>query len=144
MVKLALVDPAGMVTLAGTEATAGSPLASVTTVPPAGAGRVIHTVPVAGVPPNVLASGNASSCARVVAGRLLTTSTVIVTLWVSDPLVAVSVSGKLPSGAGLSALSGRGGLGPKIVPPYPSGPRIVLSVMVVASADGTVPPGAAT
>src|SRR5260370_7408484 len=142
MGKVALVDPAGMVTVAETEATAGSLSASVTTVPPAGAGRVIHTVPDAGVPPNVLASGNASSCARVGAGRLLTTSTVIVTLWVSDPLVAVSVSGKLPSGAVLSALSGRGVLVPKIVPPYPSVPRIVLSVMVgEAGGCGVAPPG---
>src|SRR5260370_28095649 len=140
MGKVALVDPAGMVTLAGTEATAGLLPASVTTVPPAGAGRVIHTVPDAGVPPNVLASGNASSCAKVVAGRLLTTSTVIVTLWVSDPLVAVSVSGKLPSGAVLSALSWRVVLVPKIVPPYPSVPRMVLSVMVVEAGGCEVTP----
>src|SRR5713101_2825953 len=106
MVKLALVDPAGMVTLAGTDATGGSLLASATTVPEAGAGKVTCTVADEGVPPNVLAPppGFTSSWRSVVAGRLSTTSTVIVTLWLSDPLVAVTVSWKLPSGAVLSAL----------------------------------------
>src|SRR6516225_7499779 len=79
MVKLALVDPAGTVTLAGTEATGGSLLASVTTVPEAGAGMVTDTVSKAGVPPNVSAKLHAaqpvtSSRARVVAGKLSTTS----------------------------------------------------------------------
>jgi len=107
MVKVALVEPAGMVTLAGTEATAGLLLARVTTVPEAGAGMVTSTVSEEGVPPNVgfIWLGGAWSCASVVAGRLSTASTVIVTLWLSDPLVAVTVSGKLPSGAVLPALS---------------------------------------
>src|SRR5215470_2560963 len=82
--KVALVDPAGMVTVAGTEATAGSLLASVTTAPEAGAGMVTDTVPKAGVPPNVsaklhVAQPVTSSRARVAADRLFTTSTVMVT-----------------------------------------------------------------
>ncbi len=46
MVKLALVLPAGTVTLAGTDATPGMPLDRVTSVPPAGAGALRTTVPV--------------------------------------------------------------------------------------------------
>lgn len=107
MEKVALVAPAGTVTLAGAEATAGLPLARVTTVPEAGAGMVSVTVAEEGVPPEVLASPPGSTWIResVVAGRLVTTSTVMVTLWLIDPLVAVTVSGKLPSGAVLPAVS---------------------------------------
>src|SRR2546428_10447125 len=51
--KLALVPPAGTVTLAGTTA-AGSLLESVTCAPPAGAGAFSVTVPVEGLPPVTL------------------------------------------------------------------------------------------
>ena len=50
-VKLALVDPAGTVTEAGTVAAAVSLLVRLTGIPPAGAGPVSVTVPVELVPP---------------------------------------------------------------------------------------------
>jgi mycothiol-dependent nitroreductase-like protein len=50
-VKVALVWPAGMVTLAGTVATEGLSLSSDITAPPAGAGPAGATVPVEGAPP---------------------------------------------------------------------------------------------
>ena len=57
--KLALVPPAGTVTLEGTVA-AGSLLESVTCAPPAGAGPFSVTVPVEGLPPVTLAALRAS------------------------------------------------------------------------------------
>ena len=57
-VKVALVPPAAMVTLAGTEA-AALLSESWTTAPPAGAGPSIMTVPVTGVPPVTLALAQA-------------------------------------------------------------------------------------
>jgi hypothetical protein len=56
--KVALVAPAGTVTLAGTVATAVLLLASVTTAPPAGAGPVSVAVPVDGFPPWTLVGLN--------------------------------------------------------------------------------------
>src|SRR5438093_4139407 len=49
-VKVALVAPAGTVTLAGTVAVGVELLTSVTTMPPAGAGPLRVTVPVEGFP----------------------------------------------------------------------------------------------
>lgn len=52
--KVALVDPCGTVTFAGTEAIDGKLLDRAITAPPAGAAAVKVTVPVAGVlPPTV-------------------------------------------------------------------------------------------
>jgi hypothetical protein len=51
MVKVALVDPAGTVTLAGTVATAGLSLVRSITKPPEGAAALSLTVPVAELPP---------------------------------------------------------------------------------------------
>jgi len=58
-VKLALVAPAGTVTLAGTLA-AAPPLASVATAPPAGAAEVRVTVPVEKLPPTTVVGFKAS------------------------------------------------------------------------------------
>ena len=52
--KLALVDPAGTITVAGTVAAAVLPLESATTMPPVGAGPLRVTVPVEGAPPDTL------------------------------------------------------------------------------------------
>jgi len=54
MVKLALVDPAGTVTLAGTLAAPGWLLDKLTTAPPDGAALGSVTVPVDGLPPVTL------------------------------------------------------------------------------------------
>src|SRR5689334_12989661 len=51
MVKLAEVSPPGTETIPGTVATARLLVASVTEIPPAGAGALRKTVPVAFVPP---------------------------------------------------------------------------------------------
>ena len=53
-VKLALVAPAGTVTLAGTLAARGRLLPRLTATPPAGAAALKRTVPVEGVPPTTL------------------------------------------------------------------------------------------
>src|SRR4029078_5295387 len=54
-VKLAEVWPPGTLTMPGTVATARLLVASVTEIPPAGAGALKNTVPVALVPPRTLA-----------------------------------------------------------------------------------------
>ena len=53
-VKLAEVCPPGTLTMPGTVATAGLLVASVTEIPPAGAGELRNTLPVAFVPPLTL------------------------------------------------------------------------------------------
>lgn len=58
--KLALVAPAGTVTLEGAAAAAGLLLESATCAPPAGAGPFSVTVPVEGFPPVTLAGFTAS------------------------------------------------------------------------------------
>src|SRR4051812_44781620 len=59
-VNVALVFPAGMVTLPGTEAIAGASLESATTAPPLGAGPLNVNVPVEGIAPVTLAGSSAS------------------------------------------------------------------------------------
>jgi len=63
-VNAVLVDPAGMVTLAGTVATDVLLLDRVTRVPPLGAGALSATLPVEGDPPLTLVGFNRSD-ARV-------------------------------------------------------------------------------
>jgi hypothetical protein len=67
--KLALVAPAVTVTLDGTVARAGLLLDSVTTAPPAGAGPLKLTIPVAEVPPRTQLGETASE--ESVAGKVV-------------------------------------------------------------------------
>ena len=59
-VNVALVAPAGTVTLAGTVTRAGWMFDSVTTAPPAGAGVPRITLPVEGVPPTTELGSNST------------------------------------------------------------------------------------
>ena len=68
-VKLAVVLPAGIVTLAGTLPTDGFALAIVTDAPPAGAACVSVTVPVEVVPPKTVAG---LSARELIAGKGIT------------------------------------------------------------------------
>ena len=67
-VKVALVPPAGTVTLEGTLATAVLLLESVTWAPPAGAGPLRVTVPVEDCKPPITLVGFSASDERVGAG----------------------------------------------------------------------------
>ena len=78
-VKVALVAPAGTVTLAGTVATAVLLLDSVTTAAPLGAAPLRVTVPCEELPPVTLA-GFSVSKERVIGGV-----TVSVAVWVTPP-----------------------------------------------------------
>ena len=78
-VKVALVEPAGTVTLAGTVATAVLPLDRVTTAPPAGAAPLNVTVP-CDDPPPVTVDGFSVSEEAVIAG-----TTVSVAVGVAPP-----------------------------------------------------------
>src|SRR5687768_2586432 len=74
MVNMALVAPAAMVTLAGTVATAGLPLVSVTTAPPLGAALLNVTVPCDVLPPVTLVGFSASEESAAGAGGGVTVS----------------------------------------------------------------------
>ena len=80
-VKVALVAPAGTVTLPGARAIAGVVLESVTCAPPAGAGPLSATVPVEGFPPITLV-GLSVSEERVGRGGGVTVSAAP---WVTPP-----------------------------------------------------------
>jgi len=84
-VKVALVVPAGTVTLAGTVAAAVLLLASVTTVPPAGAAAVKVTVPVEGFPPATLVG--LSATVESVTGVTVGGNTVSKANWLTPPAV---------------------------------------------------------
>src|SRR5213593_2564258 len=103
-VNVALVAPAGTVTLGGTVTCAGLLLDSVTTAPPSGAGARKSTVPVAGVPPstvrpksNWLSTGNTmvSAFTRKPFKVALTLTDCPVVTWLA---VAVKVALVAPSG----------------------------------------------
>jgi hypothetical protein len=77
-VNVALVAPAGMVTLAGTVATAGLLLVSETTAPPVRAGPLSMTLPVEGDPPLTLVGFSVSElsvggCGMTVSEAVLVT-----------------------------------------------------------------------
>src|SRR5437870_1160442 len=63
--KLALVAPAGTITVEGTAATPGLLLESATPAPSGGAGRVRLTLPVIGPPPTTGALGTVSARSRM-------------------------------------------------------------------------------
>lgn len=69
-VKFALVAPAGTVAVAGTVTTAGLLLESATAAPPAGAGALRTTVPVAAAPPLTLAGSRLKEESVAAAGRV--------------------------------------------------------------------------
>jgi hypothetical protein len=86
MLKIALLAPAGMVTLEGTVATAGLLLASDTEMPPLGATPLSFTVPVELLPPTtVLGTTDSEDNDGVV--------TVRVADFMETPLLAVIVTG---------------------------------------------------
>ena len=76
-VKLALVAPAGMVTLEGTEAKPGLLLERETTVPPAGAGPLSVTVPVEDCTPPITLDGFSVNEERVTCGGVTVSEPVL-------------------------------------------------------------------
>src|SRR5262245_44875524 len=89
-VKVALVEPAGTVTLAATVATAVLLLDSVTTVPPAGAGPLRVTVPCEVLPPVTLVWFSVNEETVTVVGAA--GFTVSVADWVTPPADAERVT----------------------------------------------------
>jgi hypothetical protein len=89
-VKLALVVPAGTVTLDGTEATAGLLLESVTTAPPADAGPLKLTMPDAEVPPRTQLGETASE--ERVAGEVVVADWMVMLLGSSACAPVLSVT----------------------------------------------------
>src|SRR2546423_12561612 len=66
--NVALVDPSGMSTLAGTPTSAGSPLDRMTSAPPTGAAAESDTVPTAGLPATTLAGDSVTDDSAAAAG----------------------------------------------------------------------------
>ena len=89
--KVALVAPAGTVTLDGTVATAGLLLESPTTAPPAGAGLAKRTVPVAELPPCTQVGETASEAGGELDGWMV----MLLCSVVCVPRLSVTLSVKL-------------------------------------------------
>src|SRR2546426_389687 len=87
-VKVALLAPAGTVTLAGTVAAAVWLLASVTTMPPTGAAALKVTVPVEGFPPATLVGFSAT--VESVTGVTVGGNTISTATWMTPPPVATT------------------------------------------------------
>jgi hypothetical protein len=89
--KVALVAPAGTVTLDGTVATAALLLESSTTAPPAGAGLASRTVPVAEPPPFTQAGENESEAGGELDGWM----EILLCSVVCAPRLSVTLSAKV-------------------------------------------------
>src|SRR5437016_2232860 len=114
-VKLALVAPAGMVTLEGTEAKPGLLLERETTVPPAGAGPLSVTVPVEDCTPPITLDGFSVNEERVTCGGVTVSEPVLfappkdpemVTVVDATTARVVAVKLALPAPAGTVTLAG--------------------------------------
>ena len=120
-VKLALVAPAGTVTLAGTVTTAWLLLQRPTTAPPAGAGALNMTVPVEELPPRTHAGENDSEKGVELAGWMVMLPGSLA--WEPRPSVTVTVNLNVPAVVGRpSRLAGGdaqrlkpGGIGPPVI-----------------------------
>ena len=93
-VNVALMAPAGTVTLAGTVAIEGLPLESVTAAPPAGAAASSVTVPVDALPP-VMVVGLRLKAERVVGGATVSAADLVTPPYVPEIVSEVGAETEL-------------------------------------------------